>query len=149
LWRQATRKTKRVIFVSIGNNTPITFQAREEVTSFVNEDLRSLHISSHDTKETKYKNIFSSINRMVKVSLGGTTSRNEKGIKNGKIIFLTFYFKCFHNYKLFFSHFYQLHALIYGLKFILECSFEKFKKLYFQLKWFLHKLIALILEIHN
>jgi hypothetical protein len=80
---------KRVSFVNIGNNTPITFQAREEATSFVNEDLRSLHISSHDTKETKYKNIFSPINRRVKVSLGGTTSRNEKGTKNGQIIFFS------------------------------------------------------------
>jgi len=34
------------------------------------------------------------------------------------------YFKCFHNYKFLFVHVYQLHALIYGLNFILE-----FKKL--------------------
>jgi hypothetical protein len=29
-------------------------------------------------------------------------------------------FKCFQNYKMFFSHIYSLHALIYDLKLILE-----------------------------
>jgi hypothetical protein len=48
-----------------------------------------------------------------------------------------FYFKCFHNYNFFSPHVYQFHALIYGLKFILE------------LKWPFHKLITLILKIHD
>jgi hypothetical protein len=41
-------------------------------------------------------------------------------------------FKCFHNYKLFFSHVYQLHAQIYDLNFIMELIFlEIVKNLYF------------------
>jgi hypothetical protein len=46
-----------------------------------------------------------------------------KDPKMAKSFSRAFYIKCFHNYELFF-HVYQLHALIYGLKFILE-----FKKL--------------------
>jgi hypothetical protein len=46
-----------------------------------------------------------------------------------------FYFKFFHNYKLFFSHVYQLQALIYSLKFILELKRLKIvKKFVFLIK---------------
>ncbi len=57
-------------------------------------------------------------------SSGGITIENVKEFHKeplvAKSFFPTFSFKCFHIDKLFFSHVYLLHALIYGLKFILE-----------------------------
>jgi hypothetical protein len=61
------------------------------------------------------------------VSLGAA-SRNEKGIKKGL------------------NHF---HALMYGLKFILEFFFKIVKKWHSSLKWPFHKLIALNLKFYN
>jgi hypothetical protein len=58
----------------------------------------------------------------VNPSLGGilgTTSRNGQGTKNNQKKFWAFFVKCFHNYN-FFIHVYQLHVLIYGLKFMWE-----------------------------
>ncbi len=50
--------------------------------------------------------------------------------KMAKSFSWTLYFK-FHNYKILFSHVYQLQALIYGLKFILELkNSEIVKNLY-------------------
>jgi hypothetical protein len=55
-----------------------------------------------------------------------------KELKTAKSFSWAFYFKCFYNYTLLFFHVYQLHALIYGLKFILELKkLEIVKKLYF------------------
>jgi hypothetical protein len=57
----------------------------------------------------------------VKVLLGGTIRNHLKEWKRTKIaksFSWALYFKCFHNYIYIFSPLYQLHALIYSLKFI-------------------------------
>jgi hypothetical protein len=58
----------------------------------------------------------------------GTTSRNEKGTKNNKIIFMGLLFQMFSQLYIF-SHVYKLHALIYGLKFNLELNNLKIVKI--------------------
>jgi hypothetical protein len=59
-----------------------------------------------------------------------TTQGMVKEPKMAKSFSWTLYFK-FHNYKILFSHVYQLQALIYGLKFILELkNSEIVKNLY-------------------
>ncbi len=50
------------------------------------------------------------------------------------------YFKCFHNYELLIFHVYQLHALIYGLKFIFEVKNWKLLKFVFLIKMALSKI---------
>jgi hypothetical protein len=55
----------------------------------------------------------------------------KKEQKRTKSFSWAFYFKCVHNYKLFFPHVYQCHALIYGLKFILDFFVKLSKKLIF------------------
>jgi len=67
----------------------------------------------------------------VKTSLGDTTKIHLKEwLKNQKRpnhVFVI-YFKCFHNYKLLFFDVYQFHALICGLKFILDQKLKNILK---------------------
>jgi hypothetical protein len=55
---------------------------------------------------------------------GGTTRNHLKEFPNepkvAKSFFWTFFFEMFSQLYIYFSHVYPLHALIYGLKYILE-----------------------------
>jgi hypothetical protein len=51
------------IHLVVGNFTPITFQATEETTIFVNEDLWSLQITLLGTRETRYRTTIFPIGR--------------------------------------------------------------------------------------
>jgi hypothetical protein len=64
----------------------------------------------------------------------GTIQGMVKEPKMAKSFSWTLYFK-FHNYKLLFSHVYQLHALKYAMKFILELNKSEIVKiLHFKIK---------------
>ncbi len=87
--------------------------------------------------------------KKVKISLGDTTRNHHKewgkNKKQPNHFFGSSTLNVFTTI-IFLSHIYQLHALIYGLKFILELNVFEIKK---KLKWLLHKLIAFTLKIHN
>jgi hypothetical protein len=61
----------------VGNPTPITFQATEEATMFVNEDLQSFHVSLPGTKETRYKTIVFPIGKRL-ATKGDITKKTKR-----------------------------------------------------------------------